>query len=213
MLRLRKKLKNDDSWYREALGIWDESQRQALVRASLWETFESIGPASGVKPNALAVDMSHARQISIAACWLDDAGAHIEEVWAGVDEEAAENWLVARAGRRIPVVVDSMSPANSFAPVLRARKAKVNVTSSVDMAKACGLFIGRVKVGRISHAGQEPLNDALAGARKRAIGTAGGWGWDRTDESVDISPIVAATLALFGAESTKRRGGGGASFG
>jgi hypothetical protein len=39
----------------------------------------------------------------------------------------------------------------------------------------------------------------LAGARKRKIGDAGGWGWDRRDPSVNIAPLVSVTLARFGA--------------
>jgi hypothetical protein len=40
------------------------------------------------------------------------------------------------------------------------------------------------------------LNDALAGARRRRLGDA--WAWDRRDSTVDISPLVAATLARHG---------------
>jgi hypothetical protein len=56
------------------------------------------------------------------------------------------------------------------------------------------------------------IDDALQAARKRAIGTAGGWGWDRADETAVIYPIVSVTLALFGAEATKRNRSSGASF-
>jgi hypothetical protein len=34
--------------------------------------------------DALAVDMSHDREISVGACWLEADSAHVEEVWAGV---------------------------------------------------------------------------------------------------------------------------------
>jgi len=49
------------------------------------------------------------------------------------------------------------------------------------------------------------VNDARDAARKRAIGKAGGWGYDRTDPAVEIHPLVAVTLARFGA-SKKRPG-------
>jgi hypothetical protein len=214
MLRLRKKLKSDDSWRREALGIWDELHR-AVVKASTWAKFVDPGPEDGTRPDGLAVDMSHAREISISACWLDDENAHGEEVWAGIDEDAAIEWIAARARRRIPVVIDNASPAASLAPALRARKVRVISTSAPDMAKACGSFLGKVNAQRFTHANQEAVNAALEGARKRLIGTAGGWGWDRADETVNIAPIVSMTLALFGAMATnkgRRRSGGGASF-
>lgn len=204
MLRMWKNL-TEASFIREALGIWDLiSRHRAVVKASQWVTFSDVGPADGARPASLGVDMSHKREISVSACWLEGENAHGEEVWAGADEDAALDWIVKRAGRRMPVVIDNASPAASLGPALRAHKVRVISTTAPDMAKACGLFFGKVGAGRITHANQDSVNDALEGARKRAIGTAGGWGWDRRDESVNIAPIVSLTLSLFGAAATNR---------
>lgn len=213
MLRMRKIL-SLDSFKREALGIWDRINRHAaVIRAGHWSKMADPGPGDGVKPTGLGVDMSHARQISASACWLTGEHAHIEEVWAGVDEDAAVDWLAKRAGRRIPIVIDSASPAASMIPALRARRCKVIQSTAGDMAKGCGLVESKAKSARLTHADQEPVNTALEGARKRAIGTAGGWGWDRRDETVDIAPIVSPTLALLGATTVRTRSGtGGAGF-
>lgn len=208
MLRLRKKLKNPDSWRREALGIWDEITKQfSPINGALWSEGVDVGPSDGAKPSGLAVDMSHARHISVGACWLEDSSAHVEEIWAGVDEAAAVEWVAdawRRAGRRTKVVIDSMSPAASMIPTLKARGVNVHSGTSGDMAKACGLFASDVEAGRLTHADQEPLNDAREGARKRAIGKAGGWGYDRSDGSVNIAPLVAVTLARLAASMTTR---------
>lgn len=213
MLRLRKRLKSDDSWRREGLGIWDEfSVHRPVISAADWETLQDVGPDDGVKPSSLAVDMSHGREISVTACWLEGEHAHVEEIWAGVDEDAAVEWIAARAGRRIPVVIDNISPASSMAPKLRIRKCRVLGTGPQDMSRACGMFVSRATAKTLSHANQQAVNTALESARKRAIGTAGGWGWDRVDETAVIHPIVSETLALFGAEATKRKGSGGAAF-
>lgn len=205
MLRLRKKLKNPDSWRREALGIWDEIVKQfSPINGALWRDGVDVGPPDSTKPDALAVDMSHDREISIGACWLEADSAHLEEVWAGVDDVAAVEWIVARAGRRMPVVIDSMSPAASMIPTLKARGVKVHIGTASDMAKGCGLVASDLEAGRLTHADQQPLNDAREGARKRAIGTAGGWGYDRRDPSINIAPLVAVTLARLGASMTKK---------
>ena len=58
--------------------------------------------------------------------------------------------------------------------------------------------------GRLTHASQESLNKSREGARKRPIGKAGGWGYDRSDASVDIAPLVAVTLARLSAEVVRR---------
>ncbi len=200
LLRLRKKLKNDDAWNREARGIWDELTKQfSPINGPLWRDAVDVGPASTTKPSAMAVDMSHDRQISVGACWLEESSAHLEEVWAGIDEPGAVEWVAARAGRRIPVLIDSVSPAASMIPALRARKVKVLTGNSADMARGCGLTVSDLEAGRLTHADQESVNDAREGARKRAIGTAGGWGYDRKDPSVNIAPLVAVTLARVAA--------------
>lgn len=210
LLRLRKKLKSDDAWNREARGIWDEIVKQfSPVNGALWADGADVGPSDGTKPDALAVDMSHAREISVGACWVEGESAHLEEVWAGVDEAAAVEWIVERAGRRMPVVIDGMSPAASMLPTLKARGVKAHTGSSGDMAKACGLVVAHLESGRLTHADQKAVNDAREGARKRAIGTAGGWGYDRRDASVKIHPLVAVTLALLGASMTKKPTGRG----
>lgn len=204
MLRMRKNL-TAASFLREALGIWDEITRHSpVVGLTAWNSMAATGPADGVKPNALAVDMSHWGQLSVSACWLDGDYAHTEEVWAGVDTDEVVQWLAERAGRRIPIVIDSVSPAAQLGPPLRARGRRVIVTHAPDMAKACGQWHAKVRAGRFTHGEQEIPARAMQEARKRPIGTAGGWGWDQRDENAYISPTVSMTLAVFGALATTK---------
>jgi hypothetical protein len=207
MLRMKKNL-SDDSFLREALGVWDEQSRhQAVIKKHVWKELADTGPEDGVRPNGFGVDMSHNREISIGACWIEAESAHIEEVWAGDDTAAAINWTVERAGRKTPVFIDSMSPAAALIPDLRARGVNVTQSTAGDMARGCGLFEDRAKAELLTHADQDRINDALEGARKRLIRDAGGWGWDRSDPTCAIYPIVAATLALVSAVTTKIKTG------
>jgi len=209
MLRLRKKLKSDDSWCREALGIWDEiSRHQPVITKHAWGKLVDVGPADGTAPDGFGVDMSHSRLISVGACWIEGESAHIEEVWAGDDTGAVINWIVDRAGRKIPVFIDGMSPAAALIPDLKARGDNVRQSTAGDMAKGCGLFEDRAKAPSLTHADQQRVNDALEGGRKRLIRDAGGWGWDRSDPTVQIYPIVAVTLALLAAAVTKKLASG-----
>ena len=203
---LNRKILDAENFRREFLGIWDEfAVHKPVVRPAYWASLVDVGPSDGTKPNALAVDMSHDREISVSACWFEDPSAHVEEVWAGVNTDAAVEWIAERAGRRITVVIDGMSPAASTVPALRARRVKVNVTGATDMAKACGMWFDFVMSGRFTHAGQEPVDTAVEAAKKRGIGTAGGWGWDRKDGTTNIAPLVSQTLALFGASLTQKK--------
>jgi hypothetical protein len=141
--------------------------------------------------------MSHDRVVSIGVC----VGEHVEV--AALDQVSdtlgAVEWLVERAGKKIPVVVDGQSPAASMVSALRNAGVRVVVTTAADIAKACGAFYDAVMEERLPHFNQAPLNAAMSGARKRPIGTAGGWGWDRKDYATNLAPLVSVTLARFGA--------------
>jgi len=162
------------------------------------------------------VDMSHDRVIAVAGAWVDpDApeDSHLELLTldATGDTAASIDWLVERAGRRIPVLIDSLSPAASMAPALRARKVKVMLTSAGDMGKACGGLFDALRDGHAWHVeatdenGQRALDAAMAGCLRRNIGNAGSWGLDRSDPDQNIAPAVSAALAHFGGSMTKRK--------
>lgn len=197
---------SDTGFARERLGIWSSERALAVIPAEMWaaRTVDADEVPEG-DPSSFGLDMSHDRVVSIGVC----VGEHVEV--AALDQVAdtlgAVEWLVERAGKHIPVVVDGQSPAASMVAALRTAGVRVIVTTAADMAKACGAFFDAVAEERLTHFNQAPLNAALAGARKRPIGTAGGWGWDRKDYSINLAPLVSVTLAHFGAAaapSTKK---------
>jgi hypothetical protein len=98
------------------------------------------------------------------------------------------------------VVVDGASAAFSMVDPLRLRGLTVTVTSARQMAAAFGGFYDSVMDGAVRHLDQPLLNSALAAARKRKIGDSG-FGWSRKDSESDITPVCAATLALWGLTS------------
>jgi hypothetical protein len=120
---------------------------------------------------------------------------------------ATVKFLVTEAGRRIPVVVDGASAARAVEPTLKASRVNVRVTTAADMAVACGALLDDVNAALLTHSGQAALDAAVEGARRRPIGDGGAFGWDRRDGSVAISPLVAATLARFGAATARPRSG------
>lgn len=207
ILRNKKGL-TEDSVYREVFGLWDEFSKQfSPFNGPLWRDAVDVGPVGNVRPDGFAVDMSHSREISVGACWLEGESSHLEEVWAGTDEPAAIEWVVdawKRAGRRTTVFIDGQSPAASMIPALKARGVKVLTGNSSDMSRACGLTKSDLEDKRLTHADQESVNAARSGSRKRAIGTAGGWGLDRSDPSVNIAPMVSLVLARLAASMAKK---------
>lgn len=205
--RMRKNL-TEESFLREALGIWDKNINRPIVTTARWRRLFSTGPADGTKPNGFGIDMSHGRLLSVNACWLDGDQAHTEEVWAGDDTEACLNWVESawrRAGRRTFVVIDSESPAASLIIDLQNRGVNLVVTNAPQMAAACGAVENRLKAGTLTHGGQDSVTNAVVKeGRRRPIRGAGGWGWDRRNPSSQIQQAVAMTLALYAATRNKR---------
>jgi hypothetical protein len=76
---------------------------------------------------------------------------------------------------------------------------EVERLNASEYAQACGALVDLVGDDRLRHLDQPELNAAVKGAAKRPLGDA--WAWSRKSSNVDISPLVAVTLALWGLES------------
>lgn len=207
-IRLMRKNLTEESFLREAFGIWDKVAQRPIVTAARWRQLRATGPADGTKPSGFGVDMNHTRSLSVNACWLDQDQAHTEEVWAGDDTDAAVDWIEdawRRAGRRTFVVIDSESPAASLVVDLENRGVNVLVMTAAQMAAACGAVENRLKAGTLTHGAQMSLTDAVVkNGKRRPVRGAGGWGWDRRNPSSEIQQAVAMTEALFAATKNRR---------
>jgi hypothetical protein len=95
-------------------------------------------------------------------------------------------------------VVDAGGPAGSLIEDLAAQLGVEIVSPKTrEIAQATGQFYDAVTDQSLSHLDDAPLATALAGAQKRPLGEA--WAWARRPGGgVDISPLVAATLAKWG---------------
>lgn len=207
LLRLRKNLKDDDSWNREGRGIWDPVNDRRVIDEVSWGRVAD--PASmAVERLTLGIDVSPDRSaaaVSLAGRRADGRWhVELDDSRRGVDWVPA--WVAARASRNRlhSVVVDEMSGlvekrrdryyliGTDVVVTLAAAEGK-------DMAIACAKFFDGVMDGTVSHTDQPQVNVALSVASKRPL--AGAWAWNRKDAQSDITPIVAETLALWGAQN------------
>ncbi len=136
-----------------------------------------------------------------------DGLSHLEVV----DRRSGTGWMVDRACELVAnhgsagVVVDGKGPAGSLVPELEARGVAVRVVNAAEHAQGCGLLVDAVNQETVRHLGTDELSAAVKGATKRPLGDA--WAWARRSSTVDISPLVACTLAFWACE-TQSVGGG-----
>lgn len=198
---------DDATFGRERLGIWDSVAGYRVITAESWQLCSAPNLVDSGGDVAFSVDTSpnHGRTTLAAAGWSADGFPFVDVVESRDGEpDWAVHKLVDVCARHEPraVVVDGVSAANVLIDPLRRAGVAVTVTNSGQMARACGGFFNYVMAGRLRHLDQPVLNVALSLARKRAIGD-GGWGWSRKDSDSDITPVVGATLALWGLESSE----------
>jgi phage terminase large subunit-like protein len=202
IMRMRENL-TDDSFMREALGVWDTSKTKMVIDSISWG-LAADAASMAIDRLALAVDVAPDRSVASVSF----AGQRADGLWhVELDEHRAGTgwlpaWVAARCERnRIrAVVIDGKSPAASMIEDLRAAGVKVTTTSAGDMAAACGQLFDGVMEGRVRHTDQPQVNVALSVARKRPLGDA--WAWNRKSAESDITPLVACTLALWGAQTS-----------
>ena len=148
----------------------------------------------------IAIDVSWDRQRS-AIVGSSAVGDYLPiEV---IDAREGVDWLVDRtigiAERHgCPVVIDTGGPAASMVMILENHGIEVIPFAAKDVANAAGCFYDNVRSKRITHLNDYRLNDAIKGATKRPIGER--WGFNRKG-NVDISPLVAASFAVYAIES------------
>lgn len=161
-------------------------------------------------PMVLAVDTTPDRGFSsVCAAGLNEDGMVHVEVTGGeeYDHRPGTQWVVPavvdmwRRQKPSAVVIDKASQAGVFIDELEAAGVKVLTPNAREYAQGCGEFYSAVipRKGEhptLVHMDQPPLNQAVAGADTRELTDM--WAWSKKNSNVDISPLVAATLAMWG---------------
>jgi hypothetical protein len=214
IIRMRQLLPEDD-FRREALGIWDETGSAGVISRDTWDA-TSVPARRDGGTVSFGIDMPPDRgEISIGACMrYPDGTAHVELAECRSTHEHgsmwAVDWLAERWPRTAAVVIDTQSPALSLLPDLRARHVKVTVTGARELGQATGRMLDMLSARTVTHlpdTAQPALADAALAVTLRPVGHGGLTAWQRAGIDVDISPLVACTLALHGAFTSKRHPG------
>ncbi|TLM87218.1 terminase [Pseudarthrobacter sp. NamE5] len=219
--RMRKLLGSDESYKREAFGIWDEvALAKKAINLKQWKAAEiapAARPSDGRRVYAVrfAVDGS---AVGLAAALRPESGPiHVEGVrLASMADGTAwlVEWLLERADHAAQIVIDGKAGVGYLVQALRDEKvpASVIITPSTDQVVAAhSMFESGLAAKEITQSGQEVLDGQVKAAVKRKIGTTGGFGWD-APEGESVVLLDAVTLAHWGAKTTKRRPGRKAVF-
>jgi phage terminase large subunit-like protein len=189
-----------DDFARERLGIApDPDLVSTVIPLERWQACTDPRSQFTGEP-MVVVDVTPDRaSASIAAGGVRADGLpHVELV----DCQPGTAWVIPRLKslktRPRRVLVDATGPAGSLIAEGQAQGVEIVPVSTADHAKACGYLYDAVLEGRMRHLGDPRMEKALQGAVRRDVGD-GAWLWSRKSSLLDISPLVACTIALWAA--------------
>jgi len=191
------------------VGDWPRANggRQSPIKIEEWS--ELVDETSQLlDPVCLAYDVSPERRTSIAAAGRNERGAwHVEVIdqWPGTAKLPARLAELVEEHSPLEVVCDGYGPSASMVKQVIEAGVDVRLLSSAEHAAACGQLKDAVAERTLAHLGSSSLSNAVRGAATRPLGDA--WAWARRTSSVDISPLVAVTLALSSAIALEDVGG------
>jgi hypothetical protein len=194
---------------RGGVGDWPPVDGTAgqVIPLARWDELADDPVAEGARmldPVWLAFDVTPDRSMSaiVAVGRRADGLAQIEVA----DHRVGTAWVPERLAELQTrhdvesVVCDAAGPAGSLLHLCENAGITAEPVSGSDYAKAFGAFLDAVDDSKLRHLGGQDLRAAVRGASKRPLG-AGAFAWGRRNSTVDISPLVAATLALFAASN------------
>ncbi|QES45258.1 hypothetical protein DEJ49_33510 [Streptomyces venezuelae] len=146
-----------------------------------------------------------------------DSLTHVEITSDGeqlLDHRSGDRWIVPRLvelhkrWRPRAVVINRAGQTGALVRSLEDKGITVISPTAREFAQACGSFASAVVPMRghhptLVHLDQVPLSTAVAGADKRTVADL--WAWDQRLAAVDISPLQAATLAVWGLQQKPAR--------
>lgn len=157
-----------------------------MIPLEVWREVCSPG-ATPKRPLRFALDVAPDRS-SAAICSADGKVVEL------VDHRPGTGWLVPRANELAAkhdadVTLDEGGPAGLFAAgIERCRPMK-----SREVIEACAAMFDAIVEAKVQFRSDAAFDQAVAGVVRKPVGDR--WVWSRKGSMVDVTPLMAATLA------------------
>jgi Terminase-like family. len=214
ILRLRKLLGSDDSFRREALGVWDTEGSSRLISQSEWDACIADPPESGIKSFGVAFSMDGSRQ-ALAGAMKHANGVHVNLIDAlssgsEMSISALADWLAERKDSTALIAISGQAWSAVLVDALLQRgvgKRMIHVLTTLEVTASASMLLDAVRECTLTHPRMPPdatLERSVAVCDKKERGKSGGWSFESTSPDGDETPIEAVSFALWAARTTKR---------
>lgn len=197
-----------EEFQRERQGIWAKLGSTSVFNAGVWGDLadEASRPGDGL---VFAVEISGNRDSAsiVSLSQRPDGLLHVEVV----ENELGTSWIGSRLAelqakwKPLATLALSGGHVDSLLPSWKKDGARVRLVSWQEYVKACGRVFDMVEQGKIRHVDDELLNAAVDGVQQTWTRDNSNWYWSRKRSDIDITPLVALTVALAGFEKRSGR--------
>lgn len=189
---MRKEDGDLSEFMRAWLNIPQRRGASVVIPAELWEANQNPSTELGA---GLVFGIDSTPDQSSGSIVAVDAELHCELI----EHRAGTGWMKDRAielaGRwGAEVAVDASGPVGHLAASLEAADVNVHRYTPQLLGHACGFLLQQITEKHLAVRTHQGLNAAVAGATKTPMGDA--WRWGRKSTDVDVSPLIALTLAV-----------------
>ena len=173
------------------------SKVDRVIPADVWMKAQT-GDAPG-DTVTLAVDVDEGRAWYSVVAVGDGVGELVEhKPTGGLTDGEKPVRLIDRltqlaSDHAAVLCLDTSGPAGSLVDDLEAEGVPLEKFSGRELADACGRLYDGLVDGTLAVRRHPDFDKAVSGAARKPLGDA--WGWSRTRSTVDITPLVALTLA------------------
>lgn len=218
MLRLRKNLKDDDSWNREGRGVWDADavvEETIFGSPEVWSSARTTQVPDGVAALGLAMTADRSTLALVGASLVEFVPENDPEaepidlvLVAPITQSSDFDTVVAEAARiqrehDCSLLLDARGPASTLRDALEAADISVDPAELSSIAAGCASFVDRLTVSppTLRHLANAELDQAVNAAVWRWVGDLRVIGRRTRKGVVDVAMLEAAVLAVMGAES------------
>jgi hypothetical protein len=206
MQRLRENVGSDESWFREGLGVWDESNVPSAIDPAVWAPLADPDPPAPSVPAFGVATAPDGSWSAIGVAWLRPDG--LPHVMLA-DYRPGSAWL---ADRRAELLKKWPGASFTLDTASRGLVPDAQEPSENVQAQAHGAFAVAVEGARVRHSldaagipgSGKALNTSIPASRWKPQGNTRVL--DRKG-SADISPLIAVALAAHSL-TTQTTGGG-----
>ncbi|MFC0264910.1 terminase [Alloscardovia macacae] len=204
---------SDEGFARERLGFWESITHTATdMDVEAWNECATDNPqASGNVGYAVKFAPDGSR-VSLVACVQSKKGAgqpiHVEFVeWRTLRRGTSwlAEWLTQRWNDSIGIVIDGTAGSATLKDQLHDNGVPARIIrepKAADMIAAVSMFENAINEHTLTHFNQQQINDAVAHAKQRKLGS--GHAYQSSDLSIDVSILEACALAYWLAKTSRR---------